>query len=115
MGDAGAALLRVYSLHGGGSTDFPAEPEVKQPLAIALDGIETVIAGKPELSGGRVHLLDRRSRQIIVYSPEGDYLFSYGQGGRSGRLISPSDIDIDPLQRLIFIVDMEAGIVRLSY
>lgn len=109
VADASIGALRTYSQRGWHAADFLTEQPLGQPIALALDGLETMINDEPELSGGRIHVLDRELRQITVYAPEGHYLFSYGNG-----LKAPSDLEIDRQQRLIFVAD-SGRIARFRY
>lgn len=109
VADAAAGLVRSYSLHGWHIKDFPAGTKtLEEPIAIDLDGIRSSVQ---EESGGRLHVLDRKGKQVKVFTQEGKYMFSYG-----GKFLTrPSDIAIDQGQRLIFIADINSGIIKLEY
>jgi len=55
---------------------------------------------------GRIYLLSEDTSKIYVYSPEEEFLFSFGQkGGSSGKTSRPRGLSLDRKRQLIYVVD----------
>ena len=55
---------------------------------------------------GRIYLLSEDTSMIYVYSPEEEFLFSFGQkGGSSGKTSRPRGLSLDQKRQLIYVVD----------
>jgi hypothetical protein len=98
-------------MRGWYAADFPAGEALERPGSIALDGVEAVRNNEVQPGGGRVHVLDKKNNEIVVYASEGHYLFSYG----GGQMKTPGDLVIDKEQRVIFVADLGQGILKFAY
>ena len=66
-------------------------------------------------STGKIYLVSAESGKIYVYSPEEEFLFSFGEkGGTPRKLSQPYALDIDERRGLIYVVDYMRQII-LTY
>lgn len=57
-------------------------------------------------SSGKIYLVSAETGKIYVYSPEEEFLFSFGEkGGTPRKLSQPYALDIDEKRGLIYVVD----------
>ena len=120
VSDLEKGVVRVLGCDGRYAYSLPdTRSEVlRSPQAIALDNLPN-----PELlnrrsvefdpSGietqGRIHVVDREGKRVVMFDAKGAYVASYG----SGRLSVPNGIAIYQDQRLIFIADTQEGALVL--
>lgn len=113
VSDPASARVQVYSCSGRYAYAFEApDPPLRAPHAIAMDDLadpeklrrdRAIFDPSAVLLEGRVHVVDREARCVVVFDALGAPLLRYG----TGDLTVPNGIAIDHAHRAIIIADSQ--------
>jgi hypothetical protein len=115
VGDAGSAMVRVFTCDGQPIYDFDPVPETPNmaPQAIAMDGLpdpgmqdENSFDPSGIRAQGRYHVADGLNGRIHMFNPVGAYLGSYPE---DPPLAKPSGLAIHRASGLVFIAEPSQG------